>query len=340
MKSVRLAAPLCATLLFLLSHAAGADGAAVARPAPASPPSCANASAQAAATHHAGLVVTFGDRTSKLFCIEFLGDSISGLDLLKRAASPESGLQPIVTSGVGLGEAVCAIGGEGSTDASSYSACFGTGNYWAYYGWSGGAWMFSQVGSAQRTVHDGDIDGWAWGPGGVTAGAIPGTPGNICPKPTPTPITVATATRTHTPVPSRTATPVAAPTPEAPQMPPEATPPPPPDAPLDAAPSPEALAGPSAQPTRAGEVAALDRAPNPSATPRVVTSTSVPSPTAQSGVVAVDAEQGKKNAAQSQRLASGRGGAGWPALGLFVAVALALVAGAAFLWYRKGHAIG
>lgn len=337
MKLVRLAAPLCATLLFLLFHVAGADGATVARPASALAPTCGNASTQAAAAHHAGLVVTFGDRTSTLFCIEFAEDSITGMELLA-----QSGL-PVITSAAG---AVCAIDGEGSSNPDDcFAYCKGSScQYWAYYRWSGTAWEFSPTGAAQRTVRDGDIDGWAWGSGGVTADAVPGTAGNICPSPsaTPTvmPTTVATATRTHTPVPSRTATPAAAPTTEALQMPPEATPPPPPDAPLDAAPSRAGLDSPSAEMSRTGDVAALDRAPNPSATPRVVTSTAVPSSTAQSGVVAVDAEHGKKNAAQAQRLASGRSGAGWKALVLFGAVALALVAGATFVWYRKGRAIG
>ena len=77
---------------------------------------CVPADAQSTAVHRAGLVVTFGDRHSELFCIEFTEDSITGLELLRR-----SGL-PLVTSGMGgLGGAVCSIGGEGSSDPSN---CF------------------------------------------------------------------------------------------------------------------------------------------------------------------------------------------------------------------------
>ncbi len=154
--------------------------------------------------HHAGLVVTFGTtRPTRMFCIEFTEDSITGLELLER-----SGL-PLVTSGGGLGAAVCAIDGLGSLDSSSYNSCFGQYPlFWAYDQYVDAAWRMSSLGASSSIVRDGTIEGWAWG-----ANARPDPPGAICPAPTATPTVIALATTAPIPTSSPVPFPSAQPSP-------------------------------------------------------------------------------------------------------------------------------
>jgi len=146
----------------------------------------ANLDQQATEVHHAGLVVDFGsDRPAQSFCIEFTEDWISGLDLLER-----SGL-PVITSGGGLGAAVCAIDGVGSSNPATYSTCFGEyPDYWAYYQLEGGTWHMSSLGASSAEVRDGTVEGWAWG-----ANARPELAPELCPvsNPPPTPQIIPTA---------------------------------------------------------------------------------------------------------------------------------------------------
>lgn len=287
----------------------------------------------AVVTHRAGLIVTFGDRSSQLFCIEFAEDSISGLELLQR-----SGL-PLVLSGSG---AVCSIGGEGSNDPTDcFTFCEGGDSceYWAYYQWSGGAWKYSPVGPAQRTVRDGDIDGWAWGPGGLSSGAAPGQPGDICPQPTATP-TAPTATPTRTPMPAATgaANPTSIATTTAPASPTPST--------IAAAPTiavPPATKAPTPLSNTASpvsEAAGAARTPIPSSAdasaPSVAPSLSATPP--RVGVI-VGAREGERNAGRSQRPAAQASTSARKTLIGFGSVASALAGLAGFLWYRRRQAV-
>lgn len=128
-------------------------------------------SVAADAANRAGLVITFGDGTTVSRCIEFEAEAISGAELLKA-----SGLPIVMSSYGGLGGGVCRIGDDGCDDPTD---CFckckgGRCEYWAYYhlGDDGG-WEYSQVGASSYRLGNGDVDGWAWGPGGTRGGATP-----------------------------------------------------------------------------------------------------------------------------------------------------------------------
>ncbi len=141
-----------------------------------------------ATVHRAGIVVTFGDGHTDRYCVEFSTDSITGIQLLE-----SSGLHIVTTGAAGLGGAVCAIGADGSTDPTHcFTPCTPTCLYWKYFGFKNGVWAYAASG-ASRTIHDGDVDGWAWGSGGATTGAVPGQPGVICPTPTALPLDTPTA---------------------------------------------------------------------------------------------------------------------------------------------------
>lgn len=337
MKARRHVGTLAVAFLLLLAATTRAALASASATLPGSSSACRAQTASTAVTHRAGLVVTFGDKSSRLFCIEFAEDSITGLELIKRAGIP------LVLSV--SGEAVCSVDGEGSSDPTNcFALCAGGGScqYWAYYRWSSGAWQYSSVGAAARTVHDGDIDGWAWGPGGLSSGAAPGQPGDLCPQPTAT-ATAATATHTRTPVPAATVAgdPTSIATSTAPTSPSPST--------IAAAPTgavspatkaPLPLSGTAAPVSDAAGVA---RTPIPSPatmSPTDASAASVaPSPPAtprRSGVI-VGANEGERNAARAQRAPTDRTSS-WKALIGFGSVASALVAVSGFLWYRRRQA--
>ena len=149
----------CFTALFVFAHGqAAADG-----------------------QNRAGIVVTFGEGRTNALCVEFSEEEISGADLLQRAGFP------VVTASGSGGAAVCDIGGIGcQAPGDCFCQCHGSGcQYWAYYTLEGGAWKYSAVGASTRTVHNGDVDGWAWGSGGIGSGAKPEarTFDEICPPP-------------------------------------------------------------------------------------------------------------------------------------------------------------
>ena len=286
--------------------------------------------------HRAALVVTFGDgMPTKTFCIAFTGDTISGIQLLQY-----SGLQ-LVTSGGGLGTAVCGIGGVGSKDGSTYTACFDTRpNSWAYYQYRSGAWHSYAVGAGSSVVSDGSIEGWAWG-----QSARPDPPGDICPTPTAVPVDTPTAVSTPTPAASataavasstaaapatRTATSTAAvPSVTAAGSDPESTP----SAPLTDALSPEApthVVNADGASTGTPE-SAVDAAAR---TPVVASATARATPTPPSGVVVIDAAQAKENASHAESVTRTDGG-GRRSLFLFAGLAVAVIAVGAFVVYRR-----
>jgi hypothetical protein len=134
--------------------------------------------------NRAGLVVTFSDGSTLSRCIEFSEEEINGAELLTR-----SGL-PLVSWGTGAGAAICKIGDEGCNNPNDcFCECSGSDcQYWAYYALEGGQWQYASAGASLREVHNGDVDGWAWGSGKAGQGAMPPllTFEEICPPIVPT----------------------------------------------------------------------------------------------------------------------------------------------------------
>lgn len=184
--------------------------------------------AQSGGPNQAGLVVIHGDGLVITRCVTFDEPEISGLVLLQR-----SGLSWQASNGP-MGSTVCALNGEGCAASDCFCECKQAPcAYWNYYTGSGdGAWLYSGLGAAVRTLKNGDVDAWVWsdgatGPpnlafaticdagnsGGATAPAQP----TVEPPPveitaTPTLSPSATAEVTETPLPSLTFTPTTAPT--------------------------------------------------------------------------------------------------------------------------------
>lgn len=118
-----------------------------------------------AETSGAGLVVRHGDGRVVYRYVQFSESSISGLELLRR-----SGLSVVTAPYPGLGEAVCAIDGEGCPAEDCFCKSYGSPSfYWNYYIGDSGQWRRSSLGAASRRVSDGDVDGWSWtsGPPGL-----------------------------------------------------------------------------------------------------------------------------------------------------------------------------
>jgi hypothetical protein len=153
-----------------------------------------------------GLVARFGNGNVFTKCVEFDEDQISGLEVLLR-----SGLNVIYEQS-GAGAAVCKIGDDGCDYPLEhcFCQCLGGANcvYWSYWHLKEEAWQYSLAGASGYFVRDGDVEGWAWGPG--TSGSGPEPPviefNDICaPPPTATPSS--TAKPTDTPLPTDTPVP-------------------------------------------------------------------------------------------------------------------------------------
>ncbi len=184
-------------------------------------------SALAGADHHAGLVVRFGNGSVYTECVSFGEDSITGAEVLDRSALS------VITQAGPMGIAVCKIGTEGCNYPAEPCFCKCQGGadclYWAYYHLKNGKWDYSPVGAGSYYVHDGDVEGWAWGSGtfgssgaqpplipfdsicatptvAVTATPLPSVTPSLTAQPTDTPVPPPTAT--PTPVPTFTSTPV------------------------------------------------------------------------------------------------------------------------------------
>ena len=119
--------------------------------------------------NRAAVTVSFGEGQTANYCIEFTEDEISGIDLLRR-----TGLS-LVTIGGGMGAGVCKVNDTGCNDPNNcFCQCSGGNcNYWAYYELDGGQWKYAAQGASLRKVHNGGVDGWAWGAGGAGSGAQP-----------------------------------------------------------------------------------------------------------------------------------------------------------------------
>lgn len=131
-----------------------------------------SAPAAAQAVQRAGLVVQLGPDDVRTFCVAFDEPSITGEALLRR-----SGLAIAAEVGV-LGTLVCRIDEVGCDHPREACWCrcrsLGAGcTYWGYSILDGDRWAFSPLGAHARVVRDGDVDGWAWGAGAITTGAVP-----------------------------------------------------------------------------------------------------------------------------------------------------------------------
>ncbi|MEZ4516430.1 MAG: hypothetical protein R3C44_06195 [Chloroflexota bacterium] len=123
---------------------------------------------RAADDNQAAVVISFGDGSVVSQCVSFSEAEITGYDLLQR-----SGLSVIVDDQA-AGAAVCRIDGTGCPADDCFCQCRGGGScvYWSYWHRVDDTWTYSGAGSSIYTIRDGDVDGWAWGPGSVTE-AIP-----------------------------------------------------------------------------------------------------------------------------------------------------------------------
>jgi hypothetical protein len=99
----------------------------------------------------AAVVVQFSEGDHVVHVVEFEGQSISGMDLLRR-----SGLDVLEKTGF-----VCRIGSQGC----DLAACPCLGEYWSYWYLRDGAWVYSNAGAAARRVVDGTVEAWVWGDG-------------------------------------------------------------------------------------------------------------------------------------------------------------------------------
>lgn len=161
------------------------------------------------ASNQAGLVVQFSDDNIQTFCITFQQDSLTGYEFLQAA-----GLE-LVGDFSAQGAAVCKIGGIGC--AADNCFCKFPPDYWSYWGYSDGSWIYSQLGAGLRQVHNGDVDGWRWGGGqpptvNISAAEICAPP-TATPTLTPTQIPTATPSETPTLAPSETPLPSETPVP-------------------------------------------------------------------------------------------------------------------------------
>jgi hypothetical protein len=112
--------------------------------------------------HQAGLIIQHSDGSLIMKCIHFQKEEVTGEDLLRLAEIP---FVSDVTNP--MGSKVCSIDGQGCNFPAEkcFCQCGNTGpcTYWAYFVLNqDGDWVYAPVGAKGRTVHDGDIDAWAW----------------------------------------------------------------------------------------------------------------------------------------------------------------------------------
>jgi hypothetical protein len=178
--------------------------------------------ARAQSPNRAGLLVRFGDGTVITRCVEFSEAEINGYELLQR-----SGLAVVAAFDLGPGAAICKIEHQGCPASNCF--CASPPDFWSYWFMVNGQWQFSALGCSNRTLSNGDMDAWSWGPGTAGGGTEPPMVSfdQICAPPA-----------TDTPPPP-TATPTVQPSPT--PLPPTATPIPPSPTPTLPTPTPEPL---------------------------------------------------------------------------------------------------
>ncbi len=123
-----------------------------------------------AKTNRAGILVVFDNGKVGQRCVEFNQDEITGIELLE-----QSGYDISIDASYALGVAVCKIGRDGCNfpNKPCFCECQGAScKYWSYWHWNGSAWIYANMGASNRTIRNGDIDGWVYGIG-TTASAQP-----------------------------------------------------------------------------------------------------------------------------------------------------------------------
>jgi hypothetical protein len=109
------------------------------------------------------VIVQFDDDELTGRHIEFTAP-ISGLRALEL-----TGLE-VVTKDFGWGIAVCSIRGVGCPEDD----CFcDPDNSWNNLYWDGGAWQSYMVGADSSVINDGAVEGWRWGPWGISMPPAP-----------------------------------------------------------------------------------------------------------------------------------------------------------------------
>ena len=112
--------------------------------------------ASAKEQNRAGIVVRLSNDEVRKMCVFFDEPTITGFDLLQRA-----GLDTEIDESP-LGAAVCKIGSAGCSKGDCFCR-YPT--FWGYWTREPARteWRFSDVGSRERKVVDGSLDGWSWG---------------------------------------------------------------------------------------------------------------------------------------------------------------------------------
>ena len=112
--------------------------------------------------NQAGLIIQHSDGSLIMKCINFQKEEVTGEDLLRLSEIP---FVSDVTNP--MGSKVCSIDGQGCNFPAEKCFCqcgnSGPCTYWAYFVLNpDGDWVYAPVGAKGRTVHDGDVDAWAW----------------------------------------------------------------------------------------------------------------------------------------------------------------------------------
>lgn len=120
------------------------------------------------AASRVGVVIRYADGTVHMSCVTFDEQSISGLQLL------QSAVEDVIAQPAPGNAAICKIGGDGCDYPAEPCFCkFGAGKneYWAYWQLDGREWRYGRQGAGARRVHNGDVDGWAYGSGSGRPGS-------------------------------------------------------------------------------------------------------------------------------------------------------------------------
>lgn len=104
-----------------------------------------------------GLVIDFGKGEPATYCLDTIGESPTGYDLLL-----QTGLQ-VAASHSSQGAAVCKIGAIGCPIDDCF--CDSPPNYWSYWHLQEGQWIYATQGATAYPVQPGSVDAWVWGNG-------------------------------------------------------------------------------------------------------------------------------------------------------------------------------
>ncbi|MHB1294545.1 MAG: hypothetical protein ACYC4R_06070 [Anaerolineae bacterium] len=120
-------------------------------------------SARAQDPNRAGVVVVLSPDRVITQCVSFSESQLTGAELLRRA-----GLRVVTSQSGGIGETICKVEDTGCDfpGQDCFCQCPGaTCNYWSYWYWENGDWVYSGRGASNRQVVNGGLDAWVWGDG-------------------------------------------------------------------------------------------------------------------------------------------------------------------------------